>query len=100
MRRKLKMITVQARKAEYIFVVHEFNPLWDNSVAFRRKRANELYTRRKYVKCPYCSQRLFDMNPDTKVEMYRYPERASELSAQAMYKCTSCNGSVGVNYIF
>ena len=91
------MNITQERKAEYIFVVHEFG-LPPNVIAAYRRTG--FITPRKYAKCPYCSQRLFDMNPDTKVELYRFPERADELRTQTMHKCLNCKRSVGVNYIY
>jgi DNA-directed RNA polymerase subunit RPC12/RpoP len=91
--------TVREIKPEYIFVVHEYRLIFSGIAAFRRAKDNIPYGRRKYAKCPYCSQRLFDMDPDTIVELFRYPERAEELHAHTLHKCSKCNSVVGVNYL-
>ena len=66
--------TAMAAKVEYLIVVHGVIPEAMPPTAYRRIGRPEL-AGRKVIKCPYCKEKLTDVDKHTLVEIYRLSKR-------------------------
>ena len=86
-----------ADDAEYLYVIKGVIPEVMATVAYRHANKCELITR-KIIKCPYCKERLTDVERHTSVQLYGIPKgkRKKPIPGQFIKKCTSCKGDVGI----
>ena len=81
---------------KYFYVVHGVIPEVMPNVAYRRAcGTREQQFERKILKCPFCAMRLTDTDVNTKVELYRHPERVG-VPCQLYLKCFYCKKEIGI----
>jgi uncharacterized protein with PIN domain len=88
------MNTTTWESGKYCYVIHGVPYDMRARVAYRRSGRPELH-QRKAVKCPYCQERLTDVDISTKVELYRIPAHKT-LICQEYRKCFRCKNEVGM----
>ena len=86
-----------AEKEEYLYVIYGVIPEAMPPVAYRRAGRSEL-TERKIIKCPYCRERLTDIDRHTSIEIYRIKKGKPNkpVPGQFFKRCTACKHDVGI----
>jgi len=89
------MTDVLSETVKYFYVIHGTIPELMPRVAYRRV-GREVQYERKIIKCPHCSKRLTDTSLQTRVELYKHPERV-RVNCQFYMRCFHCRNEVGIN---
>lgn len=91
------MNTDTTKNGEYLYVIHGVIPEAMPLVAYRRVGGPEL-AGRKLIKCPYCGERLTDVDRHTLVQIYRLPKGKlkNPIPGRFFKMCGVCKSEVGV----
>ena len=82
---------------KYLYVINGVIPEAMPSLAYRRTGRPEL-AGRKIIKCPYCREKLTDVERDTRVQLFCLPKgkRKKPIPGEFFKTCEFCRGEVGI----
>jgi hypothetical protein len=84
----------KTRNLTFFYVIHGTIPEIEPMVAYRRAKTAGRQNR-KTLKCPVCSNRLSDMDENTKVELYCHSHQV-QVQCAFYIKCFHCNKEIGI----
>ena len=88
--------TVQ-EEIQYVIAVHGFAPEFWPAIAYRKEKSFEVKERQKEIKCPYCGRHLMWVSVSRKLELFRYPKKAT-VNCHEVRTCKSCHEKIGIIY--